>query len=73
MFNLHPGRPTVKDVGPERPRPYLPSAGPRHAFVRWLNAVEDLDDRTAALASRELRQRHGISVRLASRCKGGRP
>ena len=46
--------------------------GPRHAFVKWLGAVEDLDYRAATTARQELAKRYGILVSLSSRRpKGG--
>jgi hypothetical protein len=47
-------------------------AGPRHAFVLWLAAVEDLDYKAATKARQELAKRFGVLVSLSSRRpKGG--
>jgi hypothetical protein len=46
--------------------------GPRHAFVKWLGAVEGLDFKAATKARQELARRYGILVSLSSRRpKGG--
>jgi hypothetical protein len=63
------GRPRLHRRGV--PRPHF--EGPRHAFVGWLAALEGRDPRAAALARRELLDRHGIDVRLSARREGGRP
>ena len=47
-------------------------AGPRHAFVLWLAAVEGLDYKAATKARQELAKRYGVLVSLTSRRpKGG--
>ena len=68
MRPSHPPPPHLSLLGPADP-----SSGPRHAAVRWINAVEALDRKEAGKLRRELLKRFGIVVSLASRPTGGPP